>query len=728
MNDLYMRMHPIVPLAPIMGLTIMIGMHLTTVRLARMKKSGLLVSWIMSECAAVSITLWAVAKMHLLPGETAGPLISMVFISTAALDYVYGKFRETLYSTRGRHKAWRSTPINKSDIDEILTPVRIARDVSIGQARDLDGRLSVDSNRYVFMNNVWRESRRFILGGRPTSCNSPRMKNGYCLKWILLGLLVVSCVVFYRDGLDLGLHRNATERMRYHAIPVALAQVLYEWPHDYTSFNRLALPFQSQDRSINALLLGAASPPGTIDPADSSVYFWLCDDRGSSDLVNLSFRVFGQSMRGLYKGFFLLLAVSLLFAVLSLWKDYCSLALLVVFIVSYVGVLPMFLTVGGLSLWTCHITETRALECLGLLYVLQAVCLTFRNLPLSPRALFGLIGQGIIFGFLYSCRSSLGWIALAVTVMTVIVIVRLIVKKYKGFSARSFIWAILMPLILLGSIFMFKAWHHLAEHPYYLSGGGQRTFYHNALMGLYRSEVFKTQYQLTGPDDRAAIEAVNLWLSRSGKKMHSADDLLNALGGHGSADWAVYEKDARSMFWYLVRKEPLGALMNYCSKLTDSLVSTRASLATIIQVHATNNKRWLEFHPHPLRWDLILLGLLPAFVAGYTFRHQSGLLSLMLFVYLFALIPSVLFYPAFLTQTGADLLIRMFFYVAFIQLTLYTIRSFKPIFSTRSFSCESTLSQRYTISARVLLAVLLNGMFWYYFLNVTPYLLKVPTV
>jgi len=466
------------------------------------------------------------------------------------------------------------------------------------------------------------------------------------LRFLLLGLLVLSCVVFYVSGTSFRLDRNATDRTRYHAIPVAQAQILYGWPHDYTSFKSLARPYQSVG-NIDDLIVRTRPRLSPSDISDKIRYFWLCDDRGFSDFVNISFRIFGHNMRGLYKGFFLFVAISLCFALLSMWKDSFSLAVLVIFIVSYLGLLPLFPTADTSSLWhrvpALHITETRALECLGLLFVLQCTCVVIRNLRVTVSTWLGLVGQALMFAFLYSCRSSLGWIVLAVIVLSFFGLSYMWLTRVGDYPARNVIYLCLLPIILAGSVFLFKGWHHLVEHPYYLSEGGQRTFYHNALMGLYRSKLISDRYQIHGPDDRDAIEAVNLWLARSGRQSHVADTLLYALGGYGSADWAKYEKDAKSLYMHIILTEPLESVKNYSRKLLRSLKDTRAGLASIVQLDAKEGDKRKELHPHPFGWHFLLLAVLPTLVICGSSRDSFLFLVIIAVLYLFALIPSVVF-------------------------------------------------------------------------------------
>jgi len=245
-------------------------------------------------------------------------------------------------------------------------------------------------------------------------------------------------------------------------------------------------------------------------------------------------------------------------------------------------------------------------------------------------------------------------------------------------------------------------------------------------MGLYRSKRISDQYQIHGPDDKDAIEAVNLWLAMSGKQSHSTDALLNALGGYGSADWAKYEKDAKSLYAHIIRTELLESVANYSRKLLKSLRDTRASLATVIQLQVNTSDKRKELHPHPFRWNFLLLAILPSLIICGSSRDSFLLLVSIGVLYFFALIPSIAFYESFLTQSGASLLIRLFSYVALVRVGLLVIDSFRAVWRGES-KCsgsvggngDSGLNERSGICVaaygRLLLATALLCLFSYYF-------------
>src|SRR5262245_16478984 len=131
----------------------------------------------------------------------------------------------------------------------------------------------------------------------------------------LLGLL---------DAADsrLGLYRHASNRYRFHAVPVAVSQLYHGRAHDYTAFRTLGHRFHDGSRDLDEQIAEAIqADPGT------DTYFWVADDRGLSDFVTAAFRLFGPEVRSLWRFWFLLLTASVGLFALGYWRRPAALAL-----------------------------------------------------------------------------------------------------------------------------------------------------------------------------------------------------------------------------------------------------------------------------------------------------------------------------------------------------------------------------------------------------------------
>ena len=115
-------------------------------------------------------------------------------------------------------------------------------------------------------------------GGRPAS--SP---GGHRLRvwqqtfvWIWAA---ISLAVIYIGGRHSELDRHVTNRLQFHAIPVALSVLYHGRTHDYTAYSSVAIPFQTPAPDVDTKIARAI---GNVPPPGDSTYYWVADDRGMS--------------------------------------------------------------------------------------------------------------------------------------------------------------------------------------------------------------------------------------------------------------------------------------------------------------------------------------------------------------------------------------------------------------------------------------------------------------
>lgn len=678
-------LHPLVALSPLVGLAVMICCHILGMRLTRgcAHLGPVLLGMVVALVAALFVAVEGTSRMLWLPGESPVPLWLMVFCATVSLGYGYFTFvnlnttslririiRELAERSGGAEKE-RVLLSSYSGAD--VVHARIQRLQAWKQVEVREKRLILNPGIFAFLGGMITQLRLLILPpkalSRRISLQMPSLlhqRQIIQILWICLGLALVA---FYYTGIISELHKNVTERARYHAIPVALSQIYHGRVHDYTGWKGLALPFQSSEDIQNLI---SQSINLKIDQ-NGAVYYWLSDDRGYSDLVNLSFRIFGPTIFGLFNGFFALFVFSAVIAACGLRRWPPAFAVLVLFVVAYASFLPIINAAAGNKVaWTnyrIHLSETRTYEILGLIFILQAACSFHfvRRLRLDECLLLGL--QGLIFGFLYSCRSSLGWILFG-TASFGFVYFFIFIKNRPALSQgqkklfiTKAIWVATSLLAIAWGTLFFKGIHRTLESPVYLDWGGSRTFYHNALMGV---ENLKWLDGTWGVDDSATIDNVNRWLESQGEPNFDRQGLLNSLGGHGSANWHAYEEAAKKLYQSLWHKDPVGMTANYFQKGIKSLVAVRSTLATLIFANEENNIEWM-FVGTPFRFDLIFISLVPFLVIASEKRFLP-FISTFIFAGLgFALIPATVFYLGTLTISGAAVLVRLLAFCAFIS-------------------------------------------------------------
>jgi hypothetical protein len=676
-------LHPAVAIAPLLGLGAFTIVLFITSKIMRPKYSPqrLVICFISSEI----VSLWCAAKgtsnMIWLPGESQVPLWIMVIISNGSLAIVYLFYmhqqmlllRRLIYGklmqgAQNREKLTSGVDINR------LTEECFSKYKNIGLIQENSTKASVLK---TFPSLLMRIVREFSFAGYKFKksllllIEKDQLFQGTIkLRKFLWCNLVLALGIFYLVGLESELDRNVTERTRYHAIPVALSQIHHQRPHDYTGWKEIAIPFQGGEE-IRKIIKRTNEKKTTIN---SEAYYWLADDRGSSDLVNLSFRVFGETTRGLYNGYFCLFGTSILVAGLGLRKSTGALALLNMIVIAYGSFLPNINSAVGpafnVSGYRVHLSETRLFEIMGLVFFLQFFAGITFNLRLRLPETLAFIVQGIIFGFLYSCRSSIGWLVLCINLMCINLLIYILIKTifYNNLpnnnSIRKSVWTSCAAICLLIGIESFQGWHRLMENPVYLAKGGERTFYHNALMGVNNHPLFNLKYSLSGPDDAVVIDSVNDNLQRGNHPTFDRQTLLNSLGGHCSADWQSYEQASKSFYIELWRKHPLEMVENYSYKMLKAPILARQSMS--IKILSTENEKKIKtqtFWPNPVAAEWVLVLLFPLIILS---NYKKKLLIVGTYLvggFIFSLIPSIAFYSGTLTMGGASVLIRMISYL-----------------------------------------------------------------
>lgn len=388
-------------------------------------------------------------------------------------------------------------------------------------------------------------------------------RRGLALALLCLGMVPLIHHLAHRRGLL----EHVGDRLRFHAIPVALTDLYQGGRADYTAWKSLALPFQDKSRSIDALLAEYSRPRGDLD----GTYFWSADDRGLADFAGLAFRLFGARVAALGRFTFVLLLVSVALFVLAYRDRPGALFLLAAFLTG-LGFLVLLLDQAeGIADATGHVWQerlalfdSRFFEVLALPAVLHLI-LCGRTVPplcgTGRRVADGLAlaGQTGVLFFLLHARSSLGWQVLALALIALGGLGREARRWWQDRTFR-FSWRPVLPLVccLLGWLLL-DLHRRAAYHPDYFAARGVRTVWHNVLMGLaYDPDLRDLRgYRV---EDRSAIETVLAWMrNRRDPRLTpdwNPDHILCSLGSHTEFDWPAYEDAARATFFDLARQRP----------------------------------------------------------------------------------------------------------------------------------------------------------------------------
>ena len=460
-------------------------------------------------------------------------------------------------------------------------------------------------------------------------------------------------------------YRTPSARYRYHAIPVALSQIYFNHPHDYTAIHELAMRFQSADTNPEPLLK-AATKPGYS--AGTGIYFWVADDRGLSDFVHAAFRIFGPRLHSLNKMHITLLLLSMLF----FWLGYrhSPMLLLPVFTTAFgwlvlvelfpiVPVLPF-----GADFWKEAVTlaEPRLFDGLAWLSWLHLLLLLVR-VEVARATFFSAIPQLLLWLVLFHARSSLGWQMLAFFIIAFVQFVHVPVLRKR---------IALLACCGIAALVALKQYQKQMYHPEYFAERGNRTFWHNAIMGLHFQPTLRETIPLPQCADVDAVRVVlsQMYLRESDldKNNWNEQACLNSLGGHNAFDWPRYEREARAAYWDLWPKRPMQMMRCYAFDKPREIARQSWHMAKQLGNRIAAGEENELYIGIPLL--LLTLGIVARLGRSELTWHADArtLSHLLLVAMCFSLIPAIAFYPAITTLSCFYLLLSAWLCVNVLRL------------------------------------------------------------
>lgn len=488
---------------------------------------------------------------------------------------------------------------------------------------------------------------------------------------ILIVLCALAVGLIFLRGLRLDLVSNVTDRLRFHAIPIAISVLYHNHPHDYTGIREVSIPFQAPGKLQKSI-------DNAVEQKVKSQnnYFWVADDKGFEDFVIGAFVLFGPKLTSLYFFWFVCLALSTGVFVASYKKNVFSLCLLTLLLAGVhaaVSVLPLadeanflggqpFSSLSGVSVY-----EPRFLDVLAFIPLLHIILFAFKKQwPPTKAQLFALVYQLFFFFFLYHSRSSLGW---QIAALVAVVALALTPAACRKFSRKKVNWkryssALLVLGLLVASIISLNVYKRVTYHARYYNDMGVRTFWHNALMGLGVDAYLNAKYKLDYSDlvvAQAVISyACNGTCEQDVDKLEG-QQLLNSLGGHGEQDWFAYENCAKKFYFHIWRTDTLKMIRLYLLvKPKVAMASIAHSLQDSKVPLADASRARLDIGFYPLSGYTLAIGLLACLVA-YRPLYRNRKPCAVLFGVLFcaSLIPALAFYASILTMGGVYVTLTM---------------------------------------------------------------------
>lgn len=487
--------------------------------------------------------------------------------------------------------------------------------------------------------------------------------------------------LLYISGLYQKLHVSADDRIKFHAIPVAISTLYQGHKHDYRGWRSTEIPFQNDVLLTDEFIAQHIQAP--VNKAQGH-YYWVADDRGFADYVIAAFALFGPRMKSLYHFWFVILLLSATLFVLAFNRQVWAMAFLALLVLGIHSAVALLKLTPNLT----ALYEPRYLDVLALVpvyhMIFAAVCLKKEDLKGN---LPYLLGQLLIFIFLYHARSSLGWEIVAVIGISLFTFVKN--KEWTKITP-----SLLVIVLLLSGSLALTSYKHIKYHKSYFqdSAYGVRTFWHNALMGLNIKAL--PTYLV---DDFTIAQIVTQYANDSKSWATSvgnltAQELLNTLGNWGKADWIAYESCAKELYFSLLRENKREVIRMY---LFDKPLQTLIDLSSP-KGGLYSGKTPLPPPKNALPWNplhflyLIPFSCIALLSAQSLYLSRWKLLSITFAVFITGMIPSIAFYSKILTRGGLSVTMAIGLYLGIAICAFSVYKWIEKLIHTRRLKTYGT--------------------------------------
>lgn len=508
-----------------------------------------------------------------------------------------------------------------------------------------------------------------------------RLRARISLQLICLVLAAVLLGYYVYAGLCLGnAEDRVSNRMQFHAIPVALSYLYYGKPHDLTAYKGIAFEFQAQQTPLPQLLAKYSSGVDQANIQQQQTYYWVADDRGMGDFTIVAFRLFGPHISSLYWLYIALLAVSIGAYVLTLYRDRLSMTVMVVLLGGYVVSLFAAVVSGSNDNYNFEgklipIHDSRTFDALAIIGLAHILLAALSRRRLGVVGLFGLMTQVAVLCLILMARSSLKLEILVLLCVMLVLIAYCTLSRHRrirseGASQDTSLPPLRSLVIGLVCLLSVPVLAHIYESRIYNAAYNNtvRTVWHNILMGVGVPEPGAV-FPSSESDDALVIKAVvahrNL---RHPESPWDEQTILNSLGGHVEFDWRAYEAEARDIFFGLWRQEP-GVMAAWYLYGKPLLVAKLLKKAVSDDVDLTS-KDYSRFCPETceaevtfIHWPVLAVLLILALAArDVVLRYWTPVFVVLFAAALVYLIPSIVFYEFILNLLGTITLGAAMFY------------------------------------------------------------------
>lgn len=392
----------------------------------------------------------------------------------------------------------------------------------------------------------------------------------------LLAALVVAWVLFnfFKTALAQGMASNLDSTIcGFHvdALAIAISDFCYEGRGDYSGLLAVRDVLGSRGLSEEghparrdlALIDRALQEAASLDwnTVLSSKRFVVGLEPGYVDLIRLAFRLFGLRIDSVFKLYALILAFSAALFAIAFWQApgflWALVALLMAFHVVVFGT-------DVLDFQAKSILDKRLIAILAVIPAFHLMLVMASYQAITVYHLLPVLGQSLLFAWLFWMRNSTGWLVVSLAALTVLLLV--LAPFYPDSHIVYGLWA---PALAMGMCELMTAYKHWRVHPCYHSSELTMAYpkWHSAYVGFAEDMETFSRNRLPLQEDKlldvnACLAVVHVLktspvFGQAGLGEHAVrlqkPFITFNLSAFFGLKWAVYEQAARIAVFDYVR-------------------------------------------------------------------------------------------------------------------------------------------------------------------------------
>lgn len=285
----------------------------------------------------------------------------------------------------------------------------------------------------------------------------------------------------------------------------------------------------------------------------SSKRFVVGLEPGYADLVRWSFRLFGLRIEAIFKLYALILAFSAALFVIAFWQVpgflWALAALLMAFHIVVFGT-------DVLDFQARSILDKRLIAILAVIPAFHLMLVMTSHQAVTISHLLPVLGQGLLFAWLFWMRNSIGWLVVSLVALTSLLLV--LAPFSVGSQVAQGLWA---PALVMGMCELMTAYKHWRVHPCYHSSDLTMAYpkWHSAYVGFAEDMETFSRNRLPLQEEKlldinACLAVVHVLKSspvfgQSGLNTHviklQKPYISFNLSAFFGLKWAVYEQAAK---------------------------------------------------------------------------------------------------------------------------------------------------------------------------------------